>query len=250
MIFQEPLLAFDPVYTVGRQITEAILRHETISRDEARKRALALFERVRIPSPERRLDNYPHEMSGGMRQRAMIALRAGLPAAGAARRRADDGARRHGADPGAAAPARAAARPRPVDRDRHPRPRRGRGGRRPDRRDVRGQDRRDRHGASGGAEPAPPLHDRPAAQPGGRGARQGLAARDHPGQPAGSREPPAGLPVRAALLPGRGALPPRDAAGRRDRARPPRSPAGGPREASAAYRAGPTPVRAAEPVPA
>ncbi len=74
MIFQEPLLAFDPVYTVGRQITEAILRHETISKDEARKRALALFERVRIPSPERRLDNYPHEMSGGMRQRAMIAL--------------------------------------------------------------------------------------------------------------------------------------------------------------------------------
>ena len=74
MIFQEPLLAFDPVYTVGRQITEAILRHERIGAVAARKRALALFERVRIPSPERRLDNYPHEMSGGMRQRAMIAL--------------------------------------------------------------------------------------------------------------------------------------------------------------------------------
>ena len=74
MIFQEPLLAFDPVYTVGRQITEAIQRHERIPAAEARKRALALFERVRIPSPERRLDNYPHEMSGGMRQRAMIAL--------------------------------------------------------------------------------------------------------------------------------------------------------------------------------
>ena len=74
MIFQEPLLAFDPVYTVGRQITEAIQRHEKVPAAEARKRALALFERVRIPSPERRLDNYPHEMSGGMRQRAMIAL--------------------------------------------------------------------------------------------------------------------------------------------------------------------------------
>lgn len=74
MIFQEPLLAFDPVYTVGKQITEAILRHEKVSAQEARARALALFERVRIPSPERRLDNYPHEMSGGMRQRAMIAL--------------------------------------------------------------------------------------------------------------------------------------------------------------------------------
>jgi peptide/nickel transport system ATP-binding protein len=74
MIFQEPLLALDPVYTVGSQIIEAILRHENISRDEARARALSLFERVRIPSPERRLDAYPHEMSGGMRQRAMISL--------------------------------------------------------------------------------------------------------------------------------------------------------------------------------
>jgi len=74
MIFQEPLLAFDPVYTVGEQIVETILRHERVSREAARARALALFERVRIPSPERRLQNYPHEMSGGMRQRAMIAL--------------------------------------------------------------------------------------------------------------------------------------------------------------------------------
>ena len=74
MIFQEPLLALDPVYTVGDQIIEAILRHENISLSEARARALSLFERVRIPSPERRLDAYPHEMSGGMRQRAMISL--------------------------------------------------------------------------------------------------------------------------------------------------------------------------------
>jgi peptide/nickel transport system ATP-binding protein len=74
MVFQEPMLALDPVYTVGRQIIEAILRHERISAAEARKRALDLFERVRIPSPERRLAAYPHEMSGGMRQRAMIAL--------------------------------------------------------------------------------------------------------------------------------------------------------------------------------
>ena len=74
MIFQEPLLALDPVYTVGAQIIESIRRHETVSADEAHKRALALFERVRIPSPERRLAAYPHEMSGGMRQRAMIAL--------------------------------------------------------------------------------------------------------------------------------------------------------------------------------
>lgn len=74
MIFQEPLLALDPVYTVGDQITETIRRHESVSRQAARARALALLQRVRIPSPERRLDAFPHEMSGGMRQRAMIAL--------------------------------------------------------------------------------------------------------------------------------------------------------------------------------
>jgi peptide/nickel transport system ATP-binding protein len=74
MIFQDPGLAFDPVYKVGDQIAEAVKRHDRVSLAEGRKRALELFERVRIPSPERRLDNYPHEMSGGMRQRAMIAL--------------------------------------------------------------------------------------------------------------------------------------------------------------------------------
>ncbi len=74
MIFQEPLLALDPVYTLGAQIIESIRRHEPIGAAAARQRALELFERVRIPSPERRLGAYPHEMSGGMRQRAMIAL--------------------------------------------------------------------------------------------------------------------------------------------------------------------------------
>jgi peptide/nickel transport system ATP-binding protein len=74
MIFQEPALALDPVYTLGHQIAETIVKHEGGSYADAKKRALDLFERVRIPSPVRRLDNYPHEMSGGMRQRAMIAL--------------------------------------------------------------------------------------------------------------------------------------------------------------------------------
>jgi len=75
MIFQEPLLALDPVYAIGAQIVESIRRHEpTVTAQQAQQRALELFERVRIPSPERRLAAYPHEMSGGMRQRAMIAL--------------------------------------------------------------------------------------------------------------------------------------------------------------------------------
>ncbi len=74
MIFQEPLLALDPVYSLGAQITESIRRHDNVTQAQALARALELFERVRIPSPARRLDAYPHEMSGGMRQRAMIAL--------------------------------------------------------------------------------------------------------------------------------------------------------------------------------
>ena len=74
MIFQEPMTAFDPVFTIGYQITETVIRHDGLSQRAARKRALELLEMVQIPSPERRLDNYPHEMSGGMRQRAMIAL--------------------------------------------------------------------------------------------------------------------------------------------------------------------------------
>jgi peptide/nickel transport system ATP-binding protein len=74
MIFQEPMTAFDPVFTIGTQITETLQRHEGLSESSARRRALELLEVVQIPSPARRLDNYPHEMSGGMRQRAMIAL--------------------------------------------------------------------------------------------------------------------------------------------------------------------------------
>lgn len=74
MIFQEPSLALDPVYTLGEQIAETVVKHENASRAEGRARALELFRRVGIPEPERRLNAYPHEMSGGMRQRAMIAL--------------------------------------------------------------------------------------------------------------------------------------------------------------------------------
>jgi peptide/nickel transport system ATP-binding protein len=74
IIFQEPGLALDPVYTIGTQIVETIVRHEAIARVEAWRRARELLELVQIPSVERRLKAYPHELSGGMRQRAMIAL--------------------------------------------------------------------------------------------------------------------------------------------------------------------------------
>ncbi len=74
MIFQEPMAALDPVYTIGEQIAETIVQHEGCDRRTAMKRALGLLEQVKIPSAERRLKNFPHEMSGGMRQRAMIAL--------------------------------------------------------------------------------------------------------------------------------------------------------------------------------
>jgi peptide/nickel transport system ATP-binding protein len=74
MIFQEPMTSFDPVFTIGNQIIETVKRHDGLSESDAKKRALELLEMVQIPSPARRLDNYPHEMSGGMRQRAMIAL--------------------------------------------------------------------------------------------------------------------------------------------------------------------------------
>ncbi|HEY0181773.1 MAG TPA: ABC transporter ATP-binding protein [Rhodopila sp.] len=74
MIFQEPMAALDPVYTIGQQIAETIVQHEGCDNRTAMKRALGLLEQVKIPSAERRLKNFPHEMSGGMRQRAMIAL--------------------------------------------------------------------------------------------------------------------------------------------------------------------------------
>jgi peptide/nickel transport system ATP-binding protein len=74
MIFQDPMTSLDPVFTIGQQITETIMRHERITRSEARKRALGLLDLVQIPSAKRRLDAYPHELSGGLRQRAMIAI--------------------------------------------------------------------------------------------------------------------------------------------------------------------------------
>ena len=74
MVFQEPAVALDPVYPIGRQLTEAILAHRSLGADAAHQRALALLELVALPDAPRRLHAYPHELSGGMRQRAMIAI--------------------------------------------------------------------------------------------------------------------------------------------------------------------------------
>jgi len=74
MIFQDPMTALNPVYKVGDQIVEQILAHEDVSKQEARARAVEALRAVGIPNPDRRYDHYPHEFSGGMRQRAMIAL--------------------------------------------------------------------------------------------------------------------------------------------------------------------------------
>src|SRR6266545_3705799 len=74
MVFQDPLSAMHPFYRVGDQLTEAYLVHNSVSKAVARKRAVDLLDRVGIPSPDKRFDDYPHQFSGGMRQRAMIAM--------------------------------------------------------------------------------------------------------------------------------------------------------------------------------
>jgi peptide/nickel transport system ATP-binding protein len=74
MIFQDPMTSLNPVYTIGWQITEAIRAHQDVSKDAAQARAIELLAKVGIPNPAERVDNYPHEFSGGMRQRAVIAI--------------------------------------------------------------------------------------------------------------------------------------------------------------------------------
>jgi len=74
MIFQEPMTSLNPAFTVGEQIGESIRRHRNVERRQAREEALEMLRLVRIPAPETRLDAYPHQLSGGMRQRVMIAM--------------------------------------------------------------------------------------------------------------------------------------------------------------------------------
>jgi peptide/nickel transport system ATP-binding protein/oligopeptide transport system ATP-binding protein len=74
MIFQEPMTSLNPVYTIGNQIMEAIILHQKLDKKKARARAIEMLRAVGIPLPEQRVDEYPHQLSGGMRQRAMIAM--------------------------------------------------------------------------------------------------------------------------------------------------------------------------------
>ncbi|HCW53067.1 MAG TPA: peptide ABC transporter ATP-binding protein [Clostridium sp.] len=74
MIFQDPMTSLNPVYTIGDQLMEPLLKHKGMSREQARKEAIEMLGLVGIPSPEKRMKQYPHEFSGGMRQRAMIAM--------------------------------------------------------------------------------------------------------------------------------------------------------------------------------
>ena len=74
MVFQEPMTSLDPVFTIGTQLVETVLAHREIGRAEARALAVAMLKRVQIPEAERRMESYPHELSGGMRQRVMIAI--------------------------------------------------------------------------------------------------------------------------------------------------------------------------------
>ena len=74
MIFQEPMTALNPVFTVGNQIMETVMLHQGLDKQAARQHAIRMLEKVGIPSPEKRVDEYPHQLSGGMRQRVMIAM--------------------------------------------------------------------------------------------------------------------------------------------------------------------------------
>jgi len=74
MVFQEPMTSLNPSYTIGEQIVEAVVRHRGLSRRDARAHAIEMLRRVKIPAPEQRIDDYPHKLSGGMRQRVMMAI--------------------------------------------------------------------------------------------------------------------------------------------------------------------------------
>ena len=143
MIFQDPMTSLNPVFTVGNQIREAIRIHQNLSKSEAQEKTVQVLKDVGIANPERRAKDYPHQFSGGMRQRAMIAMGLSCNPKGMYSRRADHGARRDDSGPDPGADGRPAGEVRHGHRHDHARPRRGL----PARRQSDGDVRRPRRGA-------------------------------------------------------------------------------------------------------
>ena len=202
MIFQDPMTSLNPVFTVGDQIArDAAVKLGDGAARRARAERLELLDRVGIPSPRERLGAYPHELSGGMRQRVMIAIAIALPAEAAARRRADDRARRDDPGPDPRAARRPPGRDGMAMRARLARPRRDRPDLRPRGRHVRRLRRRGRAGARRSSTAAAPLHARAAASrcPSSSAEHARPAAHADPGPAARPRRPARRLPVRAAL---------------------------------------------------
>ena len=199
MIFQEPMTSLNPVLPIGQQIMEPLFIHLKMSEAQARARALELLRLVGITDGERRLEQYPHQLSGGMRQRVMIAI--GL-ACNPKLIIADE--------PTTALDVTIQAQILELMKDlsrrlnialdhHHAQSRRGRALRRPRQRDVRRAHHRAGHGRRHLPAALPSLHDRPDAL--GAAARHAArpAARDHRGAAAGPARAAGGLPVRAAL---------------------------------------------------
>ena len=217
MIFQDPMTSLNPVYTIGWQIAEAILAHQDISKDAARTRAIELLAKVGIPNPAERIDNYPHEFSGGMRQRAVIAIAmandpevilADEPTTAldvTVQAQVLDSLRTAMDGDGRRAPPH------------HPRPRRDRRPGRPGPGDVRRTGRRDRHRRGRLLPTLHALHARPARlAAAARRRRHGAAAPD-PGLASLHAGRPHRLPLRPPLPAGHRPLP-RDRARARGRA--------------------------------